>query len=181
MQATPHFSLICQLGEDNIIQKCRASRFCCRASGFSSHLPCSRTGSCGTILRPALDFTTPAFTTINCRALKESYTLKIFKKISYSSINKFYNKLTHILHQNKFAFYAVIKTNTLESFLLCQLSDYELCIAANLVDPSSMNVCWDDIGGLQETIDQILDTVIFPFRRRDLFPRSQLVQPPKGL
>jgi len=46
MQATPHFSLICQLGEDIIIQKCRASRFSCRASGFSSHLPC-RTSSCG--------------------------------------------------------------------------------------------------------------------------------------
>jgi len=28
-----HFSL-CQSGEDIIIQKCRASRFCCRASGF---------------------------------------------------------------------------------------------------------------------------------------------------
>ena len=45
MQATPHFSLICQSEEDIIIQKCRASRFRCRASGFSSHLP-SRT-SCG--------------------------------------------------------------------------------------------------------------------------------------
>jgi len=39
MQATLHFSLICQSGEDIIIQKCRAS-------GFSSHLPC-RTSSCG--------------------------------------------------------------------------------------------------------------------------------------
>jgi len=37
LHATPHFSLICQSGEDIIIQKCRASRFCCRASGFSSH------------------------------------------------------------------------------------------------------------------------------------------------
>jgi len=27
------------LGEDIIKQKCRTSRFCCRASGFSSHLP----------------------------------------------------------------------------------------------------------------------------------------------
>jgi len=36
------------LREDIIIQKCRASRFCCScwASGFSSHLPC-RTSSCG--------------------------------------------------------------------------------------------------------------------------------------
>ena len=46
MQATPHFSLICQSEEDIIIQKCRASRFCYRESGFSSHLPC-RTSSCG--------------------------------------------------------------------------------------------------------------------------------------
>ena len=34
MQATQNYSLICQSGEDIIIQKCRASRFCCRASGF---------------------------------------------------------------------------------------------------------------------------------------------------
>jgi len=46
MQATLYFSLICQSGEDIIIQKCRASRFCCRASGFSSHLSW-RTSSCG--------------------------------------------------------------------------------------------------------------------------------------
>lgn len=64
--------------------------------------------------------------------------------------------------------------------MLFQLTDYELCIAANLVDPLSMTVSWEDIGGLEETIEQIQDTVIFPFRRRDLFPRSNLVQPPKG-
>ena len=29
MQASLHFSLICQSGEDIIMQKCRASRFCC--------------------------------------------------------------------------------------------------------------------------------------------------------
>ena len=46
MQATPYFSLFCQFGEDIIIQNCRASRFCCRASGFSSPLPC-RTSNCG--------------------------------------------------------------------------------------------------------------------------------------
>ena len=40
------FPLICLLGEDIMIQKCRASRFCYRASGFSSHLPC-RMSSCG--------------------------------------------------------------------------------------------------------------------------------------
>jgi len=40
VQATPYFSLICHSREDIIIQNIRASRFCCRASGFSSHLPC---------------------------------------------------------------------------------------------------------------------------------------------
>jgi ATP-dependent 26S proteasome regulatory subunit len=44
-----------------------------------------------------------------------------------------------------------------------------------------MTVSWEDIGGLEETIEQIQDMVIFPFRRRDLFPRSRLVQPPKGM
>ncbi|XP_052266774.1 outer mitochondrial transmembrane helix translocase-like isoform X2 [Dreissena polymorpha] len=62
-----------------------------------------------------------------------------------------------------------------------KLTDYELCIAANLVDPTAMTVSWEDIGGLEEIIDQIQDTVIFPFRRRDLFQRSCLVQPPKGV
>jgi len=46
MQATPHFALFVMSGEDSNIEKCRASRFCCRASGFSSHLSC-RTSSCG--------------------------------------------------------------------------------------------------------------------------------------
>ena len=36
MQATPHFSVICQLGEDRIIQKCRASRFKLTNLGFNS-------------------------------------------------------------------------------------------------------------------------------------------------
>jgi len=46
MQATQHFSILCLSEEDIITQKCRASRFCCRESGFSSYLP-FRTSSCG--------------------------------------------------------------------------------------------------------------------------------------
>jgi hypothetical protein len=30
-----------------------------------------------------------------------------------------------------------------------------LCIAANLVDPDSMAITWDDIGGLKDVIDDI--------------------------
>lgn len=62
-----------------------------------------------------------------------------------------------------------------------KLSDYELCIAVNLVDPVSMGITWDDIGGLKDVIEQIKETVIFPFRRRELFLHSKLLQPPKGM
>jgi len=40
MQATPHFSLI--PGEDIIIQKCRASRFCWRGVEFQVTCPAGR-------------------------------------------------------------------------------------------------------------------------------------------
>ncbi|CAH1794054.1 unnamed protein product [Owenia fusiformis] len=62
-----------------------------------------------------------------------------------------------------------------------KLSDYELCIASNLVDPLSMVTSWDDIGGLDDIIQEIKETVIWPFQRQDLFRSSQLLQPPKGV
>ena len=61
-----------------------------------------------------------------------------------------------------------------------QLSEYELCIASNLIDPASMSVTWQDIGGLDGTVQEIKETVILPFARRDLFMGSLLLQPPKG-
>ena len=45
MQAKNAFLPYLSVGR-NIVQKCSASRFCCRASGFLSHLPC-RMSSCG--------------------------------------------------------------------------------------------------------------------------------------
>ncbi|BFZ03480.1 hypothetical protein BsWGS_06519 [Bradybaena similaris] len=62
-----------------------------------------------------------------------------------------------------------------------KLTDYELCIAANLLDPSSMDVTWESIGGLDSTIQEIQETVILPFKRADLFRNSSLLQPPKGI
>ncbi|KAL5017997.1 hypothetical protein ScPMuIL_003719 [Solemya velum] len=62
-----------------------------------------------------------------------------------------------------------------------KLSDYELCIASNLVDPLSMAVSWENIGGLEDIIQEIQETVIFPFKRRELFLNSNLLQAPKGV
>ncbi|CAD5123511.1 DgyrCDS11851 [Dimorphilus gyrociliatus] len=61
-----------------------------------------------------------------------------------------------------------------------ELNEYELCIASNLVDPSSIPISWDDIGGLDDIIEDLKDTVILPFRL-DLGRESSLAQPPKGV
>lgn len=63
---------------------------------------------------------------------------------------------------------------------LFQLTDYELCFAADLIEPARLDVSWDDIGGMEDVIRSIKETVIFPFKRRDLFQNSYLLQPPKG-
>ncbi|XP_078317022.1 outer mitochondrial transmembrane helix translocase-like [Crassostrea virginica] len=62
-----------------------------------------------------------------------------------------------------------------------KLTDYELCFAADLVEPASLDVSWSDIGGMEDVIKSIKETIIFPFKRRDLFTNSVLLQPPKGL
>lgn len=60
------------------------------------------------------------------------------------------------------------------------LSDYELCIASNLVDTNTLTIEWKDIGGLQHIIEEINEVIILPFTRPDLFCSSDLLQPPKG-
>ncbi|ELU06520.1 hypothetical protein CAPTEDRAFT_148262 [Capitella teleta] len=61
------------------------------------------------------------------------------------------------------------------------LTEHEMCMAANLVDPLTVASSWEDIGGLTHTIEDIQETVILPFKRRELFQTSNLIQPPKGV
>uniref|UniRef100_A0A8C1UEQ8 Outer mitochondrial transmembrane helix translocase n=1 Tax=Cyprinus carpio TaxID=7962 RepID=A0A8C1UEQ8_CYPCA len=65
--------------------------------------------------------------------------------------------------------------------LKLKLSEYEMNIAAYLVDPLTMQITWHDIAGLDEVITELRDTVIFPIQNRDLFKESRLLQPPKGV
>ncbi|CAB1311896.1 unnamed protein product, partial [Coregonus sp. 'balchen'] len=51
-----------------------------------------------------------------------------------------------------------------------KLSEYEMSIAAHLVDPLTMQV-----------ITELKDTVILPIQMRNLFKGSRLLQPPKGV
>ncbi|CAN9508813.1 unnamed protein product [Ophioblennius macclurei] len=62
-----------------------------------------------------------------------------------------------------------------------KLSEYEMSIAAHLVDPLSMQITWSDIAGLDEVITELKETVILPVQKRHLFQGSRLLQPPKGV
>ncbi|MGH0134187.1 UNVERIFIED_CONTAM: hypothetical protein FKN15_054540 [Acipenser sinensis] len=62
-----------------------------------------------------------------------------------------------------------------------KLSEYEMSIAAHLVDPLNMQITWSDIAGLDDVITELKDTVILPIRKRHLFEGSRLLQPPKGV
>ncbi|KAJ6657758.1 hypothetical protein lerEdw1_001945, partial [Lerista edwardsae] len=62
-----------------------------------------------------------------------------------------------------------------------KLSEYEMSIAAHLVDPLTMHVTWSDIAGLDDVITDLKDTVILPIRKKHLFHNSRLLQPPKGV
>ncbi|XP_066520001.1 outer mitochondrial transmembrane helix translocase isoform X2 [Hoplias malabaricus] len=62
-----------------------------------------------------------------------------------------------------------------------KLSEYEMSIAAHLVDPLTMQITWRDIAGLDDVITELKDTVILPIQKRHLFEGSRLLQPPKGV
>uniref|UniRef100_A0A8C6LFL5 Outer mitochondrial transmembrane helix translocase n=1 Tax=Nothobranchius furzeri TaxID=105023 RepID=A0A8C6LFL5_NOTFU len=62
-----------------------------------------------------------------------------------------------------------------------KLSEYEMSIAAHLVDPLSMQIAWRDIAGLDDVITELKETVILPVQKRHLFQKSRLLQPPKGV
>lgn len=62
-----------------------------------------------------------------------------------------------------------------------KLNDYEMMIAAHLVNPNDIKVTWSDIAGLESLIQELRETVILPIQRKDLFVDSLLTTPPKGI
>lgn len=62
-----------------------------------------------------------------------------------------------------------------------QLNEYEVMIASHLVDPNHLKVSWDDVAGLDDVIEQLKKTVIYPvLAQQKVMRMSRLVQPPKG-
>ncbi len=61
------------------------------------------------------------------------------------------------------------------------LTEYELLIASQLVDPSTITVGFEDIAGLEQIVTELRQTVILPIQKRDLFCSSALMSAPKGV
>uniref|UniRef100_H2Y7W2 Outer mitochondrial transmembrane helix translocase n=1 Tax=Ciona savignyi TaxID=51511 RepID=H2Y7W2_CIOSA len=61
------------------------------------------------------------------------------------------------------------------------LTEYELNIASQLIIPKDIPVSWTQIGGLDYIVEQIKETVILPFHKRDIFKQCKLFLPPKGI
>ena len=62
-----------------------------------------------------------------------------------------------------------------------KLNEYEMMIASSLVDGRSISTSWKDIAGLEDVVQELVETVILPIQKRDLFSASQLTQAPKGV
>lgn len=63
-----------------------------------------------------------------------------------------------------------------------KLTEHEVMIATHLVDPAHLRTSWEDVAGLDEVIEQIKRTVIYPVLAQQNRVRvSKLVQPPKGV
>lgn len=61
------------------------------------------------------------------------------------------------------------------------LTEYELTIASQLVNPEEIDIKWSDIAGLDDLIDELKATVILPMKVPQLSYYSKLHEPPKGV
>lgn len=74
-----------------------------------------------------------------------------------------------------------IQQNNLELRKL-QLNEYEKALLNSLVLPEDLKVSFDDIGGLNEIIDELHEAVILPLTEPGLFATHlSLIQSPKGV
>ena len=65
--------------------------------------------------------------------------------------------------------------------IIKDLNEYELCILSDLINPTDIPISWTDIGGLEETIDHLRETIIYPLQHPNLFQQSKLLTTSKGV
>jgi SpoVK/Ycf46/Vps4 family AAA+-type ATPase len=73
------------------------------------------------------------------------------------------------------------KKLNLSKIIVKDLNEYEMCILTDLINPKDINISWNDIGGLDTTINHIRQTVIYPLQHPELFNQSKLLSTSKGV
>lgn len=61
------------------------------------------------------------------------------------------------------------------------LNEYELVVASQLIDPQSIDISWNHIGGLDTVIEDIKSEVILPIKMPRLLSNSVNHRPPTGV
>lgn len=63
-----------------------------------------------------------------------------------------------------------------------RLTEHEVALAASVVAPEALTSTLDDVGGLEDVIDEIRDLVVLPLKRPDIFASaSKLIRAPRGV
>ncbi|XP_063901433.1 outer mitochondrial transmembrane helix translocase-like isoform X1 [Zophobas morio] len=63
-----------------------------------------------------------------------------------------------------------------------KLNKYEETIASEVADPLTLNISWNDIGGLDTIMASLQEIIVLPLCRPDIFNgKSKLLLPPKGI
>ncbi|CAF2269501.1 unnamed protein product [Rotaria magnacalcarata] len=75
----------------------------------------------------------------------------------------------------------ISKKMNLPKSLVNNFNEYEMCLLTDLINPNDIKVTWQDIGGLDEIIDNVRQTVIYPLQHPELFSQSKLLTTPKGV
>jgi ATP-dependent 26S proteasome regulatory subunit len=77
---------------------------------------------------------------------------------------------------------SLLSESGLSADQLAELDEYESTIASEIIPPSSIDVTFDSIGGLDEIISNLRETVIYPLTFPELFANeSGLLSAPKGV
>ncbi|KAK4336704.1 hypothetical protein RND71_043450 [Anisodus tanguticus] len=61
-----------------------------------------------------------------------------------------------------------------------ELDQHEFEIATQIVDPKNMKISWDDIGGLEDIIENLKTDIIYLIKKPQLMKSSNFFRPPKG-
>jgi hypothetical protein len=114
---------------------------------------------------------------------KEIASLLIGAVVTYFSMRAMFHMLDPQREEKEKARKA--KANTLGRLGLSEtdtgeLDEHESNICADVLSPEDMHVGFDDIGGLEDVKQSIVELIVFPLQHPHLF-QGKLLRPPRGI